>query len=66
MNPREKSPIPGPATTPGQPQPTTKPEIKAPTADAADTHRRRRDEVQPLQNTVRTLEPKKREQADSD
>jgi len=38
--------MPGPAETPGQKRATTKAERKIPTADAADTHTRRRDEVQ--------------------
>ena len=46
MNALPKNQMPGPATVPGAKSPNTKPERKAPTADAADTHTRKRDEVQ--------------------
>jgi|GEM_PF-3605101 hypothetical protein len=46
MKTNPKGQMPGPAETPGQKRATTKAERKIPTADAADTHTRRRDEVQ--------------------
>ena len=54
MNENSNDQMPGPAGASGQKQPTTKPETKAPTADAADTHTRKRDEVQPPQNNFRS------------